>query len=190
MPRNPAGTASVISRTSQRRGGGVGRSLRPLIGYRSRLLLFTRRRQTAPSSFCSFITSGGSNTITSRRSLRNGSVTSSLTSGSWRKRRWWRSWRCPCQPTLSWTPGNCWGSSVPSPWGRRRLSPHSERNPADLEGGERHLWMEMRWYAEVGAHALTMNRASNSVLFPEYAKLGVFCFEVGVFPTVALLQMT
>lgn len=50
--------------------------------------------------------------------------------------------------------------------------------------------MEMRWYAEVGAHALTMNRASNSVLFPEYAKLGVFYFEVGVFPTVALLQMT
>lgn len=50
--------------------------------------------------------------------------------------------------------------------------------------------MEMRWFAEVGAHALTMNRASNSVLFPEYAKFGVFCFEVGVFPTVALLQMT
>lgn len=50
--------------------------------------------------------------------------------------------------------------------------------------------MEMRWYAEVGAHALTTHRASNSVLFPEYAKLVVFCFEVGVFPTVALLQMT
>jgi len=59
-------------------------------------------------------------------------VVTSLTSESWRKLRRWRSWRCRYQPSLNWTLENCWGSSPLSLWETKRLSPHSERSPADL----------------------------------------------------------
>lgn len=64
-------------------------------------------------------------------------VVTSLTSGSWRKRRRWRSWRCPCQPSPSWTPGNCWGSWALAPWGKRRSSARLKRSPADLRGEQK-----------------------------------------------------
>lgn len=64
-------------------------------------------------------------------------VVTSLTSGSWRKRRRWRSWRCPCQPSPSWTPGNCWGSWALAPWGKRRSSARLKRSLADLRGEQK-----------------------------------------------------
>lgn len=37
----------------------------------------------------------------------------------------------------------------------------------------------MRWYAGVGAHALTMHQASNSVFCPQICKVGCFLFTSG-----------
>lgn len=156
-----------------RRRGLKGRfpaSVRPFIGDRSQLWVDYSPTRNDPWSFCLLITHIKNNHITSFIT-KQGDYPTSRTSGSWRKRRRWRSWRCPCQPGLGWTPGNCWGSSAPSLWGRRRLSPHSERSPAALKKRERHLWTEMRWYAGDGAQ---MHRASNSVFCPQMRKVGCF----------------
>lgn len=67
-------------------------------------------------------------------------LVTSFTSDSWRKQRRWRSWRCQCQPWLSWRPGNCWGSSAPALWGKQRSSWHSDRSPSDL--GMKHKTIE------------------------------------------------
>lgn len=46
-------------------------------------------------------------------------------------------------------------------------------------GRETHLWMKMRWYAEVGAHAVAPHRAPNSVLRPQICKVVCFLFRSG-----------
>lgn len=157
--------------------------LRP---FWSRLWVDYSPTHNDPLSFCLLITCDGSKTITSW----NRAVTAALTSESWRKRPRWRSWRCPCQPALSWTPGNCWGSSAPSLWGKRRLWPHLERSRADLKIIERHLWVEKRRYAGDGAHAHTGIQHPTRFSARKYVKSGVFCLQVGVFPSAALLPMT
>lgn len=80
MPHISAGTASVISRTSQRRGGCVGRSPRRLIGYRSRLLsstelLFVHHKQRVKHNhITAFITKRGGYIIAHLRKLEKAAM--------------------------------------------------------------------------------------------------------------------